>query len=248
MNGATRAPHAVSVSVGSAAGDAIAVPRTVGLNSFSGVVLERSRTYTRVRASLEPISSSIASRIGHEHRLEELGDAARAVRGQSKGRAAQTDYHGEEDAQQVGRTQVGRTELAEAQAEAGARRGRLRLLHGALNVRTRVRHEQCALHGQGSTHRGRRRRRRGVVDERVAGADASEVFLVDVRSEQGREAVGVDAADRGEALGGHLGAVDQVGLALALDLAERGGGPPLVDALRVTYGRREVTGSRSQDQ
>ena len=130
-------------------------------------------------------------------------------------------------------------------------------------MRTRVSHEQSALHGQGSTRRRRRRRRRGVVDgrvagadanedflvvERVAGADASEVFLVDVRSEQGREAVGVDAADRGEALGGLLGAVDQVGLALALDLAERGGGLPLVDALRVTYGRREVTGSRSQDQ
>ena len=33
--------------------------------------------------------------------------------------------------------------------------------------------------------------------------------------------------------GGVLGAVDQIGLALALDLAERGGGRPLVDALRV---------------
>ena len=97
-------------------------------------------------------------RVGHGHRLEELGDAARAVRGQSKGRAAQTDYHGEEDAQQVGRTQVGRTELAEAQAEAGARRGRLRLLHGALNVRTRVRHEQARCTGKAA-------RTEGVVDD-----------------------------------------------------------------------------------
>ena len=47
-----------------------------------------------------------------------------------------------------------------------------------------------------------------------------------------REPVGVDAADRGEVLGGLLGAVDQVGLAVALDLAEREGGLPLVDALR----------------
>ena len=121
-------------------------------------------------------------------------------------------------------------------------------------VRTRVSHEQGALHGQGSTRRGRGRRRRGdvdrrlagadasevfLVDRRVAGADASEVFLVDVRSEQRREPVGVDAADRGEVLGGLLGAVDQVGLSLS----ERGGGLPLVDALNVTYGRREVTGS-----
>ena len=45
----------------------------------------------------------------------------------------------------------------------------------------------------------------------------------------------------GDAVGGRrwvhrsgvLGAVDQAGLALALDLAERGGGRPLVDALRV---------------
>ena len=117
---------------------------------------------------------------------------------------------------------------------------------------------QGSLNGQGSTRRRRRRRRRGVVDgrvagadasevflvvERVAGADISEVFLVDVRSEQRREPVRVDAADRGEVLGGLLGAVDQVGLALALDLAERGGGLPLVDALRATCGRREVTGS-----
>ena len=101
---------------------------------------------------------------------------------------------------------------------------------------------QGTLNGQGSTRRGRRRRRRCVgadasdvflVVERVAGADASDVFLVDVRSEQRRESVGVDPADRGEILGGLLGAVDQVGLALALDLAERGGGLPLVDALRV---------------
>ena len=117
-------------------------------------------------------------------------------------------------------------------------------------MRTRVSHEQAE--GQGSTRRRRRRRRRGDVDRRLAGADASEVFLVDrrlagalagadvsevflvdVRSEQRRESVGVDAADRGEVLGGLLGAVDQVGLALALDLAERGGGLPLVDALRV---------------
>ena len=62
----------------------------------------------------------------------------------------------------------------------------------------------------------------------LPGADASDVFLVDVRSEQLREPVGVDAADRGEVLGGRLGAVDQAGLALA----ERGGGLPLVDALR----------------
>ena len=40
LNGAKRAPRAVSVSVGSAADDASAVPRTVGLNSFFGVVLE----------------------------------------------------------------------------------------------------------------------------------------------------------------------------------------------------------------
>ena len=99
------------------------------------------------------------------------------------------------------------------------------------------------LNVQGSTRRRRHRRRRAVVDGRVAGADASEVFLGDVRSEQRREPVGVDAADRGEVLGGSFGAVDQVGLALALDLAERGGGLPLVDALCVTCSRREVTGS-----
>ena len=102
--------------------------------------------------------------------------------------------------------------------------------------------KQGTLNGQGSTRRGRRRRRRGVgadasdvflVVELVAGADASEVFLVDFGSEQRREPIGVDAANGGEVLGGLLGAVDQVGLALALDLAERGGGRPLVDlALR----------------
>ena len=112
---------------------------------------------------------------------------------------------------------------------------------------------QGALNGQGGTRRGRRQRRRGVVDRRLAGADASEVFLVDrrlagaddsgevflvdVRSEQRRKPVGVDAADRGEVLGGLLGAVDQVG---------RGGGLPLVDALRrVTCGRDERSHSGS---
>ena len=97
-------------------------------------------------------------------------------------------------------------------------------------MRNRVSHEQGALNGQGGTRRGRGRRWRGVVDGRLAGADASEVFLVDrrlagadasevflvvervagaddgevflvdVRSEQRREPVGVDAADRGEVL------------------------------------------------
>ena len=44
--------------------------------------------------------------------------------------------------------------------------------------------------------------------------------------------------------GGVLGAVDQVGLALALGLAEQGGGLPLVDALRQT---NKVTGSTHKD-
>ena len=96
----------------------------------------------------------------------------------------------------------------------------------------RVSHEQDAPKQQGSTRRHGRDRRLGAA-ARLAGANAAE-DLVAVRSEQG-EAVGVDAADRG----GVLGAVDEVGLALALALMAREGGLPLVDALRATCGRSQ---------
>ena len=101
------------------------------------------------------------------------------------------------------------------------------------NSEHRVSHEQDAPKQQGSTRRHGRDRRLGAAT-RLAGANAAE-DLVAVRSEQG-EAVGADR-------GGVLGAVDEVGLALSLTLVAREGGLPLVDALHVTCGRREVTGS-----
>ena len=65
------------------------------------------------------VTAQLRTRPEHrrKHRLEELGDAARTVRRESKGRAAKTDHHhGEDDAQQLRREEL-------AEAEGGSRRG-----------------------------------------------------------------------------------------------------------------------------
>jgi len=160
------------------------------------------------------------SRSGHNDGREKPGGAVREV---GEGAAARGDEADVDDAEHVRPAELGPREPAGG------------------GVAT-----QGTLNGQGSTGRGRRRRRPGVgadasdvflAAERVAGADASDVFLVDVRSEQRREPDGVDAADRGEVLAGPLGAVDQVGLALAV---------PLVDALSLSRSGSGLADARAQ--
>mmetsp|Transcript_16522 Transcript_16522/g.47672 ORF Transcript_16522/g.47672 Transcript_16522/m.47672 type:complete len:262 (+) Transcript_16522:681-1466(+) len=147
-------------------------------------------------------------RIGHSDRREKAVRAVREV-GERPAARAHRDEADEDGAERVVPAELGPREPAGGGDGALRRGGRGRL---GVGRRARV----C----------GRRRGSAGRLGRRLAtNGFASDVFLVDLRSEQLREPVGVDAADRGEVLGG-LGAVDQVGLALA----ERGEGLPLVDA------------------
>ena len=78
-----------------------------------------ARRASTVGVRVAQVTAQLRTRPEHrrKHRLEELGDAARTVRRESKGRAAKTDHHhGEDDAQQLRREEL-------AEAEGGSRRG-----------------------------------------------------------------------------------------------------------------------------